>query len=47
MTTPDIRGLCPDRFAPVRDAFAANFAEGSELGARFSFAVEGEVVVDL
>jgi CubicO group peptidase (beta-lactamase class C family) len=46
-TTPDIRGLCPDRFAAVREAFAANFAEGQELGARFALAIEGEVVVDL
>ena len=43
----EIGGVCPDRFAAVRDAFAANFAEGSELGARFSVAIEGEVVVDL
>jgi CubicO group peptidase (beta-lactamase class C family) len=43
----EIRGVCPDRFAAVRDAFAANFAEGSELGARFSAAISGEVVVDL
>jgi len=31
----------------VRQAFEANFAEGHELGARFSFAVEGEIVIDL
>ena len=43
----DIRGVCPGRFAAVRDAFAANFAEGAELGARFAIAIEGEVVVDL
>jgi CubicO group peptidase (beta-lactamase class C family) len=43
----EIRGLCPPRFAAVRRAFAANFAEGRELGARFAFAVEGEIVVDL
>jgi CubicO group peptidase (beta-lactamase class C family) len=42
-----IRGVCPDRFSAVRDAFVANFTEGKELGARFSAAVEGEVVVDL
>ena len=48
MTQPaEIRGVCPDRFSAVRDAFAANFAEGAELGARFSVAIEGEVVVDL
>ncbi|PIB90316.1 serine hydrolase domain-containing protein [Caulobacter sp. FWC2] len=43
----DITGLCPDRFARVREAFEANFADGGELGARFSFAVDGEIVVDL
>jgi CubicO group peptidase (beta-lactamase class C family) len=40
-------GVCPPRFAAVRAAFEANFAEGRELGARFALAVEGEVVVDL
>lgn len=44
--TGEINGLCPDRFARVREAFEANFAEG-ELGARFSFAIDGEIVVDL
>lgn len=43
----EIRGVCPDRFRAVRDAFAANFAGGAELGARFSIAIEGELVVDL
>ena len=43
----EIRGVCPDRFSAVRDAFAANFAEGAELGARFSAAIDGEVIVDL
>ncbi len=48
MSSPvEIRGVCPDRFVAVRDAFIANFAEGKELGARFSAAIEGEVVVDL
>ena len=49
--TVDITGFCPDRFSAVRDAFAANFDAaspgGGELGARFSLAIEGEVVVDL
>lgn len=31
----------------MREAFAANFAEGSELGARFSLVRDGELVVDL
>lgn len=43
----EIRGVCPDRFSAVRDAFAANFTEGQELGARFCVAIEGEVAVDL
>lgn len=45
--TVDIHGVCPPRFGAVRDAFARNFAEGLELGARFALALEGEVVVDL
>jgi CubicO group peptidase (beta-lactamase class C family) len=43
----EIHGVCEPRFAAVRDAFAANFAEDKELGARFAFSVEGEIVVDL
>ena len=45
--TVDITGFCPDRFSAVRDAFAANFENAGELGARFSLAIHGEVVVDL
>ena len=47
MTDAAIRGLCPPQFDKVREAFTANFAAGEELGARFSLAVEGEIVVDL
>jgi CubicO group peptidase (beta-lactamase class C family) len=47
MAETPISGLCPPRFAAVRRAFEANFAEGLELGARFAFAIEGEIVVDL
>ncbi len=42
-----ITGVCADRFSQVREVFEANFADGGELGARFAFAVEGEIVVDL
>jgi CubicO group peptidase (beta-lactamase class C family) len=42
-----IHGLCPPRFAALADAFAANFAEDKELGARFALAIGGEIVVDL
>ena len=47
MSEPAIRGVCPPEFDAVRLAFAGNFAEGLELGARFAVAVEGEVVIDL
>jgi len=42
-----IHGHCDPRFAAVRDAFAANFAAGREVGASFAATVEGEPVVDL
>ncbi len=42
-----VRGLCPPRFARVERAFAANFDEGLELGARFALAIDGEIVIDL
>jgi CubicO group peptidase (beta-lactamase class C family) len=43
----DITGVCPDRFAHVRDVFEANFQDGGELGARFALAIDGEIVIDL
>jgi len=42
-----IQGLCPPRFERVREAFTDHFAQGLEGGARFCFAIEGEIVVDL
>ncbi len=47
MTTPDIGGFCPPQLDPVREAFAANFEAGAELGARYALAIEGEIVLDL
>ena len=47
MNDPRIRGLCPPQFAEARDAFAANFAEGKEMGARFTLVLQGEIIVDL
>ena len=48
---PDIHGVCPPRFAAVKDAFAANFTDApeglNEQAARFSVCVGGETVVDL
>lgn len=43
----DIHGTCDERFAPVREAFEANFRDGSEVGASVAVSIEGEYVVDL
>lgn len=46
----DIGGTCDDRFAMVRDQFAANFAESAsprDVGASVAVTVDGELVVDL
>jgi CubicO group peptidase (beta-lactamase class C family) len=42
-----IHGFFDPRFAPVREAFAANFAEGAEAGAMVSVVIDGQMVVDL
>ncbi len=43
----EIHGTCADRFQPVRDAFAANFAERGEIGASVAVVAGGEPVVNL
>lgn len=43
----EITGVCPPRFARVRERFTAHFDEGLELGARFSVCIKGEPVIDL
>ena len=43
----DISGLKPQRFARVTDAFADNFAQNLERGARFSVVQDGELVLDI
>jgi CubicO group peptidase (beta-lactamase class C family) len=43
----EVQGTFEERFAPVRDALAANFDQGLDVGASVAVAVEGEVVVDL
>ena len=46
--TVAVLGSCPAKLEPVRAAFAANFSgDFAELGARFSVAIEGEIVLDL
>jgi CubicO group peptidase (beta-lactamase class C family) len=42
-----VQGNYDPRFAPVKDAFARNFAEGLELGASFCATVDGVPVVDI
>src|SRR5271169_1530548 len=46
MTVP-IQGAYDPKFAAVRDAFAANFEAGREVGASFAATVHGKFVVDL
>jgi len=45
--TRPIGGWCAPGFAPVREAFAANFAERGEIGAAVHVIVGDEVVADL
>ena len=42
-----LSGICDPRFQAVRDVFEQSFTDGEELGARFSFIVDGETVIDL
>jgi len=46
-TTIEVHGVCDNRFAAVRDAFAENFANRGEIGAAVAAVVDGETVVDL
>ncbi|HEX5379763.1 MAG TPA: serine hydrolase domain-containing protein [Phenylobacterium sp.] len=47
MAEGSVGGFTHDRFAPVREAFAANLASGDDVGASFCATLEGETVVDL
>lgn len=47
MNTSSISGFTVSGFELVRDAFAANFANGQEAGAGFCVYKDGELVVDL
>ncbi|MDT7580246.1 MAG: hypothetical protein QOK35_1510, partial [Pseudonocardiales bacterium] len=42
-----VEGTCDPAFAGVRDAFAANLADGADLGASVAVYVDGRAVVDL
>ncbi|GGZ26239.1 serine hydrolase domain-containing protein [Asticcacaulis endophyticus] len=43
----DIHGFAAAHLGPVKDVFAANFADGQERGARFTVVQDGETVLDL
>ena len=43
----EIHGACDARFAPVREAFAANFRTQDEVGAAVAVSLDGELVLDL
>jgi CubicO group peptidase (beta-lactamase class C family) len=43
----EVHGRCDARFAAVRDAFAAAFERGDEIGAALAIVVDGRPVVDV
>jgi len=47
MADGSVGGFARDRFADVKEGFAANLASGADVGASFAATVEGETVVDL
>jgi CubicO group peptidase (beta-lactamase class C family) len=47
MMSSRVHGTCPPKFAAIREAFAANFEAGREVGASFAVTIDGEPVVDL
>ena len=42
-----VEGVCQPGFQGVRDAFATNFANGSDVGASVAVTIDGELAVDL
>jgi CubicO group peptidase (beta-lactamase class C family) len=45
--TVEVQGTCDDRFAAVRELFAALLNDGVEIGAAFAIYLDGEPIVDL
>lgn len=43
----EVQGTCQERFGGVREAFAANFEAGLEVGASVAVVHQGELVVDI
>lgn len=47
VAAPGLHGHCDSRFAAVREAMQANFADHGEVGAAVALTLEGSTVVDL
>ena len=45
--SPTIHGFCDPKFEAVEAAFAANFAQGAEVGASVAVTLDGQPMVDL
>src|SRR3972149_3030130 len=43
----EIHGVCDKKLLSVKDAFAANFDAGLEVGASFAATIDGKFVVDI
>src|SRR5579885_3325573 len=43
----ELSGVCDERFKPVREAMAANFEKGLDVGASVAVTLNGELIVDL
>ena len=47
LRVPNAAGFLDRQFDPVGEAFAANFADGAELGASFAAVLDGALIVDI
>jgi CubicO group peptidase (beta-lactamase class C family) len=47
MMNVDLSGICANKFAAVKDAFATNFVEHGDVGASLAVVTGGELVIDL
>jgi len=47
MAAATVSGTCDARFAPLREVFAASFANGEEIGASVAVVIDGRPVVSL
>lgn len=43
----EIKGTCSDAYVELKEAFAANFADGLEIGASLCLSLHGETIVDI